>query len=142
MRARCGRRDLLLWKPPTSWFSVNAFFVPDGDGRRLRNWYVDFEHPTRHTEAGFDTLDLTVDLVVAPDLTRWEWKDEDEYAHVRRLDIVTDTEHRAVDAARDKVLAMLTEHTGILAGGTVGGLALGSGLAQPRLPRPVPATRR
>ncbi|WP_437012907.1 DUF402 domain-containing protein, partial [Streptomyces sp. enrichment culture] len=108
--------DLLLWKPPTSWFSVNAFFVPDGDGRRLRNWYVDFEHPTRRTEAGFDTLDLTVDLVVAPDLTRWEWKNEDEYAHVRRLDIVTDTQHQAVDAPpRDEVLAMLTEHTGILA---------------------------
>lgn len=72
--------DLLLWKPPTSWFSVNAFHVPEGDGRRLRNWYVNFEHPTRRTEAGFDTLDLTVDLVVAPDLTGWEWKDEDEYA--------------------------------------------------------------
>ncbi|MGW8635044.1 hypothetical protein [Streptomyces sp. NPDC055793] len=30
--------NLVLWKPPMSWFSVNAFFVPDGDGRRLRNW--------------------------------------------------------------------------------------------------------
>ncbi|MEU2956641.1 DUF402 domain-containing protein, partial [Streptomyces xanthochromogenes] len=82
--------DLLLWKPPTSWFSINAFFFPDGDERRLRNWYVNFEHPTRRTDAGFDTLDLTVDLVVAPDLTRWEWKDEDEYAHLRRLGIVSD----------------------------------------------------
>ncbi|WP_406326038.1 DUF402 domain-containing protein [Streptomyces niveus] len=107
--------DLLLWKPPTAWFSVNAFFVPDGDGRRLRNWYVNFEHPTRRTEAGFDTLDLTVDLVVTPDLTRWEWKDEDEYAHVRRLGIVSDTEHRAVEAARGEVLAMLAELSGVFA---------------------------
>ncbi|MFJ5116128.1 DUF402 domain-containing protein [Streptomyces sp. NPDC088551] len=82
--------DLLLWKPPAAWFSVNAFFVPDGEGRRLRNWYVNFEHPTRRRRAGFDTFDLTVDLVVTPDLTRWEWKDEDEYAHVRRLGIVSD----------------------------------------------------
>ncbi|MEU4272938.1 DUF402 domain-containing protein [Streptomyces sp. NPDC026092] len=84
--------DLLLWKPPATWFSVNAFFVPEGDGRRLRNWYVNFEHPAHRTEAGFDTFDLTVDLVVTPDLTRWEWKDEDDYAHVRRLGIVSDTE--------------------------------------------------
>lgn len=104
--------DLLLWKPPTAWFSINAFFVPDEDGRRLRNWYVNFEHPTRRTDTGFDTLDLALDLVVAPDLTRWEWTDEDEYAHVRRLGIVSDTEHRAVDAARGEVLAMLTERSG------------------------------
>jgi hypothetical protein len=53
-----------------------------------------------------------VDLVVAPDLSSWQWKDEDEYAHVRRLGIVTDTEHQAVDAARDEVLAMLAERSG------------------------------
>lgn len=75
--------ELLLWKGPTAWFSVNAFYTSGG----LRNWYVNFEHPTRRTTDGFDTFDLTVDLVVDPDLTRWEWKDEDEYAHVRRLGI-------------------------------------------------------
>ncbi len=103
--------ELLVWKPPAAWFSVNAFYT----GAGLRNWYVNFEHPTRRTAGGFDTFDLTVDLVVAPDLTRWEWKDEDEYAHVRRLGIVTDTEHQAVDAAREEVLAMLTERTGVFA---------------------------
>ncbi|MFJ9434795.1 DUF402 domain-containing protein [Streptomyces sp. NPDC101490] len=109
--------DLLLWKPPTAWFSVNAFFVPDGAGRRLRNWYVNFEHPTCRTEDGFDTFDLTVDLVVAPDLTGWEWKDEDEdeYAHVRCLGIVSDTEHQAVDAARGEVLGMLADRSGVFA---------------------------
>ncbi|MEV6251280.1 DUF402 domain-containing protein [Streptomyces sp. NPDC051742] len=108
--------DLLLWKPPATWFSVNAVFVPDsGGGRRLRYWYVNFEHPIRRTEAGFDTFDLTVDLVVKPDLTRWEWKDEDEYAHVRRLGIISGTEHQAVDDARDEAMAMLTERSGVFA---------------------------
>jgi hypothetical protein len=100
--------ELLLWKPPTAWFSVNAFYTSAG----LRNWYVNFEHPTRRTRDGFDTFDLTVDLVVAPDLNSWHWKDEDEYAHVRRLGIVTDTEHRAVDLARAQILAMLEERAG------------------------------
>lgn len=103
--------ELLLWKPPTAWFSINAFYTNTG----LRNWYVNFEHPTRRTTHGFDTLDLTVDLVIDPDLTRWKWKDEDEYAHARRLGIITDTEHQAVNAARDQALAMLTERTGVFA---------------------------
>ncbi|MEV5568041.1 DUF402 domain-containing protein [Streptomyces sp. NPDC052196] len=107
--------DLLLWKPPAAWFSINAFFVPEGGGRRLRNWYVNFERPARRTEDGFDTFDLTVDLLIDPDLTRWQWKDEDEYAHVRRLGIVSDTEHQAVDGARAQVLAMLAERSGVFA---------------------------
>ncbi|MFF4229676.1 DUF402 domain-containing protein [Streptomyces sp. NPDC001820] len=48
--------ELLLWKPPAAWFSINAFYT----GAGLRNWYVNFEHPTRRTEDGFDTFDLTV----------------------------------------------------------------------------------
>ncbi|WP_327692647.1 DUF402 domain-containing protein [Streptomyces sp. NBC_00459] len=113
--SRWQETELLLWKQPGMWFSVNAFFVPadpvDG-GRRLRNWYVNFERPTVRTAIGFDTFDLAVDLVVDPDLSRWHWKDEDEYAHARRLGIVTDSEHRAVDDARARALAMIGERSG------------------------------
>lgn len=100
--------ELLLWKPAGEWFSVNAFFTGTG----LRNWYVNFEHPTTRTDDGFDTFDLAVDLVIDPDLSTLTWKDEDEYAHVRRLGIVSDTEHRAVELARAQVVAMLDERTG------------------------------
>lgn len=109
--ARWERTELLQWKPPAAWFSINAFYTAAG----LRNWYANFEHPTRRTETGFDTLDLTVDLVIDPDLERFEWKDEDEYAHVRRLGIVTDAEHREVERARGQVLAMLGDRTGVFA---------------------------
>ncbi|WP_234323867.1 DUF402 domain-containing protein [Streptomyces sp. NRRL F-2580] len=85
------------------------------DGRRLRNWYVNFEHPTRRTEDGFDTFDLTPDLLIEPGLTRWQWKEEDEYAHVRRLGTVSDIEHQAVDAARAQILAMLAERSDVFA---------------------------
>ncbi|WP_432115633.1 DUF402 domain-containing protein [Streptomyces sp. S1] len=134
--------DLLLWKPPTAWFSINAFFVSDNEGgRRLRNWYVNFEHPTRRSQTGFDTLDLAVDLVITPDLAGWEWKDEDEYAHVRRLGIVSDTEHRAVDDARAQVLAMLAERTGVFAQAERwASWAWKPTWPTPRLPRPTAAT--
>ncbi|MGW6771450.1 DUF402 domain-containing protein [Streptomyces sp. NPDC055037] len=135
--------DLLLWKPPAAWFSINAFFVPDGEGRRLRNWYVNFEHPTRRREAGFDTFDLTVDLVVTPDLTRWEWKDEDEYAHVRRLGIVSDAEHQAVDDARAQVLAMLHDRAGVFAHAQRwAAWEWEPAWPTPRLPRPTTAAER
>lgn len=31
---RWQETELLLWKPPTAWFSINAFYTPTG----LRNW--------------------------------------------------------------------------------------------------------
>ncbi|MEF9880859.1 DUF402 domain-containing protein [Streptomyces sp. P9-A4] len=104
---------LLLWTPPSAWFSINAFYLPDGiGGQRLRNWYVNFERPTTRTAAGYDTFDLAVDLVITPDLTDWRWKDEDEYAHLRHLGVITATEHRAVESARAQALTMLTDRTG------------------------------
>ena len=96
----------LQWVPPDSWFSVNAFFDAAGDGR-LTRWYVNFQHPMRRTPIGFDTFDLLLDLVVAPDLSRWDWKDEDEYAHGRRLGVVSEADHRAVEKAREEAVAMI-----------------------------------
>ncbi|NML52664.1 DUF402 domain-containing protein [Streptomyces sp. R302] len=106
--------ELLLWKPPEAWYSVNAFFTPPPDGC-LRHWYVNFEHPIRRTGDGFDTFDLAVDLIVSPDLGRHAWKDEDEYAHARRLGVIDDTEHAAVSAARDEVLALIAARAGVFA---------------------------
>ncbi|MGX5185388.1 hypothetical protein ACWKT5_21790 [Streptomyces avermitilis] len=49
--------ELLLWEPPVAWFSINAFYIPERDGRRLRSWYVGFEHPTTCAPDGFDTFE-------------------------------------------------------------------------------------
>ncbi|MFV0126146.1 hypothetical protein ACLGI4_00140 [Streptomyces sp. HMX112] len=43
--------------------------------------------------------------VIDPDLRQYEWKDVDEYAHVRRRGIITDTEHQAVNATREEAAA-------------------------------------
>ena len=98
----------LQWVPPDTWFSVNAFYDVS-DGHRLANWYVNFQRPVHRTDLGFDTFDLLLDLVVAPDLSRWEWKDEDEYAHGRRLGVVSDADHRAVEKARAQAVRMIEE---------------------------------
>jgi protein associated with RNAse G/E len=101
----------LQWVPPDTWFSVNAFFDATGEGQ-LAHWYVNFQRPMRRTPIGFDTFDLLLDLVVAPDLSRWEWKDEDEYAHGRRLGVVSENDHRAVGRAREEAVAMIGEAVG------------------------------
>jgi hypothetical protein len=45
----------------------------------------------------------------------WRWKDEDEYAHHRRLGIITDAEHLAVQAARGEAVALVEARGGMLA---------------------------
>ncbi|MBO1414931.1 DUF402 domain-containing protein [Streptomyces sp. FH025] len=90
-------------------YSVHRFLTPEG--RPLR-WYVNFELPYRRTAIGIDTFDLYLDLVVAPDLSAHTWKDEDEYAHARRLGVIDEATHRQVDLARDRALAQLRDRTG------------------------------
>ncbi|WP_037801528.1 DUF402 domain-containing protein [Streptomyces sp. LaPpAH-108] len=132
MSGRWRDTELRAWKPSTAWFSVNAFYTGTG----LRNWYVNFERPMLRTPDGFDTFDLAVDLLIAPDLAHWQWKDEDEYAHARRLGLITDTDHRAVDAARGEVLAMLGGRAGPFADAGAWSTWRWNGTwATPRLPR-------
>jgi predicted RNA-binding protein associated with RNAse of E/G family len=93
------------------WFSVSGMFSTDG---ALLRWYVNFQRPPAWRPDGWDTSDLALDLVVDPDWV-WRWKDEDEYAHHRRLGIITDAEHTAVQAARGEAIALVEARGGMFA---------------------------
>lgn len=90
------------------WFTVTRMFAPTG---ALVCWYVNFERPPTWRSGGWDTFDLAVDLVVEPDGRR-RWKDEDEYAHCRRLGLIAEDEHAAVTRAREEALDMLERRVG------------------------------
>ncbi|MBR7836000.1 DUF402 domain-containing protein [Actinospica durhamensis] len=109
------------------WFTVGRHYGPDG---ALRAWYVNFERPPLWHATGWDTFDLLVDLVVDPDGT-WRWKDEDEYTHGRRLGLIDDVEHRAVQAAREEAIALIESRSGLF-----GEAAAGPWLPQPAWPDP------
>ena len=94
------------------WFTVARMHNQDGG---LDCWYVNFERPPSWHAAGWDTMDLAVDLVVEPD-GAWRWKDEDEYAQCRRLGLVTDAEHAAVQAAREQAVEAMRAREGLFGG--------------------------
>jgi hypothetical protein len=64
---------VLSWFGADPDFSVHRYW--DSDGEPLR-WYVNFERPFQRTRIGIDTFDLLVDLVIRPDRSGWEWKDQ------------------------------------------------------------------
>lgn len=101
---------VLEWIPPGSpWHTVYWFF--DGAGR-FRNWYVNVETPpVRWSDAeaaGFDSDDLELDVVIAPDRS-CVLKDEDELeAAVRAGDLsprVSDRTRLEASAAIDAAIA-------------------------------------
>lgn len=90
-------------------FSVSRFFDAEG---RCGGWYVDFVRPFQRTAIGIDTFDLLLDLVVTADLSTYRWKDEDEYAHARRLGLIDDALHRRVETARQQVVSLIESRQG------------------------------
>ncbi len=60
---------------PGAWHCVDVEFDADGE---FIGWYVNLQQPVRRSRGRFDTVDLVLDLVVAPDRS-WRLKDEDDF---------------------------------------------------------------
>ena len=59
-----GHGVLMLQRPAES-YAVWHFW--EGPDREFARWYVNFQEPFRRTAIGYDTQDLELDLVIAPD---------------------------------------------------------------------------
>lgn len=68
-----GHGVLMVQRPDEPW-AVWHFW--DGPERRFAAWYLNIQEPFRRTAIGYDTQDLELDVVVAPDGT-WTVKDRD-----------------------------------------------------------------
>jgi hypothetical protein len=95
--------SLIRLVEPGAWHCVDVEFDAD---RCFAGWYVNFQEPMRRTPAGFDTVDLVLDLVVAPD-GACSRKDEEDFAKA-----VADG-HIAADAA-EQVLADAERMTSVM----------------------------
>ena len=70
-------------------------------------WYVNIERPMIRTAIGFDYLDQLLDIEIAPDLSAWNWKDEDEFQAAIAAGLLTPDEARAVRTEGESVIAAL-----------------------------------
>lgn len=48
----------------------------------FRCWYINFQEPIRRFDRGFESMDLTLDMLISPERTKWQWKDEDEFVDI------------------------------------------------------------
>ncbi|MBK9208530.1 MAG: DUF402 domain-containing protein [Anaerolineales bacterium] len=72
-----NRTDVLFLIVPSDSFST--YIMWDTGTKNLDCWYVNLQEPVHRTKIGFDTMDNMLDVVISPDMTTWEWKDEDEF---------------------------------------------------------------
>ena len=96
--------SLIRLAEPGTWHCVDVEFDAVGE---FVGWYVNLQQPFRRAGSRFDTVDLVLDLVVAPDRS-WRLKDEDDF---RRA--VADG-HLTADI-EDRVRAEAERMTGVLA---------------------------
>jgi len=68
-------RFLILLEPQKYYASI---YIWEHASNVFQCYYINFQLPFARSHCGFDTLDLDLDIVVAPDLS-WQWKDVDEY---------------------------------------------------------------
>ena len=95
-------RVLILYRPGKA-HSVGLFWR-DEDGV-LAYWYVNLEQPWQRSSRGFDSWDHVLDLVVAPDLSSWHWKDEKEFAAALREGSITNAEADAIRTEAEDAIA-------------------------------------
>jgi hypothetical protein len=67
----------------------DIWMSPQTGGRAPEPWYVNLQEPLRRGNAGFVTMDHILDVLVAPDLSSWEWKDEDEFEYAQEVGFLT-----------------------------------------------------
>jgi len=99
-----GPNDSIRLAIPGESYSV----IPSWDQeRRLRFWYINLEHPLRRTAIGFDFFDQILDIIASPDISTWQWKDEDELSEARIVGLISDQEFHEIKSNGTKAVEFL-----------------------------------
>jgi protein associated with RNAse G/E len=91
-----------------AWASVAATWYPDG---QFAHWYVNFQLPMQRWARGYDTLDLVIDIVVAPDWS-WAWKDADPFRTAIQRGIFDPAVEREVKSEAERVEEAIAARSG------------------------------
>ena len=98
------RTNLLSLIKPGDPHSVELLW--DDESGEFLCWYINLQEPLRRTPLGFDTMDLALDIVISPDCSKWRWKDEDEFAELIELGLISPSQAQAIRNEGEKVVQM------------------------------------
>ncbi len=99
-----GARTLYLIQPGVA-HAIHLWWVaPDW---RFDSWYVNLQEEVRRTPLGFDYLDQMLDIVVAPDLSRWVLKDEEELVSASEAGLLSAEGASAIRTEANRVIRQI-----------------------------------
>jgi len=75
--------------------------------RQLCYWYVHLQEPLRRTSIGVDTMDQMLDIVISPDKSSWQWKDEDEFNEAEMIGVYSHEKAAGIRAEGERVIARM-----------------------------------
>lgn len=92
----------LMLTEPGALHAVWVSFLDDGS---QWGWYVNLQRPFVRTNTGIATMDLALDVLIAPDCSEWRWKDEDEFQLLVDWKLLEPPESAAVREEALRVIA-------------------------------------
>jgi len=100
------RTDVLFLIIPDESFSTYAMWQTGT--KNLDCWYVNLQEPIKRTPIGFDTMDNMLDVVISPDMSKWKWKDDDEFAEAQKVGFYSSEKAREIWAEGEKAVKLIT----------------------------------
>lgn len=113
--------DLRMGLVDDVWTGTNRLFIyPPGcaywvhviwsdPGWEFQGWYVNLQSPLERFDAGIESEDLFLDIVVDPNRS-WRWKDEDELAEAVLVGRLNANQASDIRAEGERVAAMIDAH--------------------------------
>lgn len=95
----------LLIIPEGAPYSIQAMW--SAGQRVFQGWYINLQDPLRPSGIEFDYMDWLLDVVVAPDLAEWHWKDEDELEEAQSIGLLSSAEARCIREAGMKAIDLI-----------------------------------
>jgi hypothetical protein len=87
-------------------------FRLDANGELL-GWYCNLQRPLVRSDRGFDTNDWALDIWASPDLSSWQWKDEDELEIGEQLGLYSSEDAVEIRAAGAEVIELIERRDAI-----------------------------
>ena len=100
--------DVLLLTIPGAAHSI--FVMWDEGHTRFRCWYINLQEPLQRTPIGFDTMDHLLDIIVHPDRSNWQWKDEDEFEEAIFIGVFSPEKADEIRAEGKRALKLILDN--------------------------------